>query len=318
MLEAFKEKKGAEMPLGLTKEVYWSLSNGYGVNVSMNRFQYVEDGKVKNDFLDNPQGVKDYLAMMNEWYENGWMDQNFMSTQLIFTDPALVNAGKSGVAHTMLSSVASQYSQAINNGAKFVAVPWPVKNKGDVLHANPMGATAASTATITISKSCKNPEILVAMFNYLFTEPGFNLANYGIEGESYNIEDGKVVYTDKMMENIQKGIRQYTMPPSWGPVWVDPDRQDQALPVEMTEMSKTWTTDTAAVMPPVSLTVDESKEYANINADASTYIEEGCLQFITGAKSLDEFDSFLSKLKDMNYARTVELYQQALDRYNNR
>ena len=318
MLAAFKDKKGAEMPIALTKSAYWALGSGYGVNVIANNFRYLEDGKVKNAFLDNPDGVRDYLTMMNEWYENGWIDQNFMSTQAYFTDPSLINSGKSGVAFTMFSSVAAQFSQAIDNVAEFAAIPWPVKKKGDILHANPMGMKAASTPSITITKNCKNPEILVAMFNYLFTEPGFNLANYGIEGVTYKVEDGEIVYTDELLNNIQKGLRHYTMPPSWGAAWCNPDRQDQALPPESVEMCKIWTTDLSAVMPTVTLTTEESSEYANINADAATFIEEGCLQFITGAKSLEEFDGFLSNLEGMNYARTTELYQQALNRYNNR
>jgi putative aldouronate transport system substrate-binding protein len=41
-------------------------------------------------------------------------------------------------------------------------------------------------------------------------------------------------------------------------------------------------------------------------------------QFITGQKSLSEYDAFVEQIKSMDIARCIEIHQDALDRYLNR
>ena len=57
-------------------------------------------------------------------------------------------------------------------------------------------------------------------------------------------------------------------------------------------------------------------EYSDIFSDLSTYIQENLLSFITGSKSLSEYDQFIETVKSMNLERVVELKQSALDRFN--
>lgn len=146
------------------------------------------------------------------------------------------------------------------------------------------------------------------------------LANYGIEGEQYTLdENGEYVWSEEMLKNIAEGLRKHTLPPSWAPSWVDADRQNVAMPEVALAMQETWRSDNSYVMPSVTLTAEEAGEYADISADLNTFLEENELQFITGAKSIeDEWDSFLATYESMGAARCVELYQAALDRYNAR
>ena len=46
------------------------------------------------------------------------------------------------------------------------------------------------------------------------------------------------------------------------------------------------------------------------------YIEENLLSFVTGSKSLDEYDEFVETVKSMNIQRVIELKQAAYDRFN--
>ncbi len=321
MLIAFKEKKGCEAPLTMTKSGYWNLGAGYGVyGGALGTTFYQVDGKVYDSLLDNPEGCKEYFTMLNRWYEKGLLDQNFMTATGYNPDPSFLNTGVSGAAQAMYSSVDTSLLPVQEAGGKLVAMPWPVKEKGDVLHYSPAATNSIVTPSVTISASCENPEILLAMFNYLFTEEGYMLENYGIEGEHYTLnEDGSYTYTDLMLENVQEGLRKYTMPPSWGPSWVDVDRQNVALSQSSIDMMEVWTVDASYKIPDgVALSAEEKAEYADISADLLTYVEENCLQFITGAKSFDEWDSFIDTVEQLGMRRCCEIYQQALDRYNAR
>ena len=68
-------------------------------------------------------------------------------------------------------------------------------------------------------------------------------------------------------------------------------------------------------MPQITLTADESMEYAQIMTDVLTYLSENIVKFITGQKSMDEYDSMLAELKSMGVDRATEIQQAALNRF---
>lgn len=68
-------------------------------------------------------------------------------------------------------------------------------------------------------------------------------------------------------------------------------------------------------MPPISLTTEESEERADIMIQVDTYAQEMMLKFITGAESLDYYDTYLQELDARGMQRAIEITQNALDRY---
>ena len=71
-------------------------------------------------------------------------------------------------------------------------------------------------------------------------------------------------------------------------------------------------------LPRVTLTPEESEEAADIRSDLDTYTKEMFASFIMGSESLDNYDTYLEQLKTIGVERYVELYQGALERYNQR
>ena len=76
--------------------------------------------------------------------------------------------------------------------------------------------------------------------------------------------------------------------------------------------------DGAYLMPDVSLTPEESAEYASIMSDINTYASTTVDQMVIGEASLADWDAFTDTLRGMKIERCVEIYQAALDRYNSR
>ena len=111
----------------------------------------------------------------------------------------------------------------------YIAVDGPKNTKGD----DPVlagGGIAGWTVTL-ISKNCKNPERAIQFLTYLISEEGQMDTNFGIEGETYTIENGipkltkEVAALDKSDKNKQEteiGV-QYTywmlMDNAWQAQW---------------------------------------------------------------------------------------------------
>ena len=319
-LRVFRDEYGCESPMVFTKLMYRNLGPGMGYYAGAQNAMYQVDGTVYDTYLENPDGAKEYLSLLNRWYEEGLIDQNFMSNTNIFPEASVLNTETAGCMVQMYSTVGTALMPLQEAGGELAGVPALVKNKGDEVHYNPGAVPSHVNRGVTISADCENVEILLAAFNYLYTKPGDMLHNYGIEGEQYTLdENGNYIWSEEMLKNIAEGLRKHTLPPSWAPSWVDADRQNVAMPEVALAMQETWTSDNSYMMPSVTLTAEEAGEYADISADLNTFLEENELQFITGAKSIeDEWDSFLATYESMGAARCVELYQAALDRYNAR
>ena len=153
------------------------------------------------------------------------------------------------------------------------------------------------------------------------------LFNFGIEGESYTIEDGKPVYTDLIMNNPegltkQLALAQYTRAWDAGPFVQDKEyiEQYQSLPQQQGALAS-WTSSDAAkyAMPPVTVSDADATEYSKLSGDITTYISEMTIRYITGLESLDTFESgYLETLKSMGVDRLIEMQQAALDDFNAR
>lgn len=59
-----------------------------------------------------------------------------------------------------------------------------------------------------------------------------------------------------------------------------------------------------------TLSADEQQEYASIMTPIDTYAKEQAVKFITGARSFDDWDKYVSELKAMGDI------QKAMDIYN--
>ena len=73
------------------------------------------------------------------------------------------------------------------------------------------------------------------------------------------------------------------------------------------------------VMPPVTMTPDEATEFANLNGNVDTAVQEFRGKVLNGSADLDaEWDAYIEQIKGMGVERMLEIEQAALDRYNAR
>ena len=322
MLKTFKDKYGASAPLSTVPTFLWNLGYGMGVYNILDFYQ--EDGVVKQALLDEPEKVRQFLTLMNKWYTEGLIDPDFASETNFWGNSVLISNDNTGVTCTMYTIPSALFLPSMNDeNASFTALKCPVENKGDTLMA---GYVVPDTnASWVISADCKNPELVLKWIDYMYTEEGALFGNYGKEGETFTMgDDGKPVFTDVISNNADglsydEAMRIYTYEPSWPGIYYDWERELQFVSDEDFQMCYVWDDfDHEATYYPsyASLNLEETAEYSDIFSDLSTYMQENLLSFITGSKSLDEYDEFIETVKSMNLERVVELKQAALDRFN--
>ena len=152
------------------------------------------------------------------------------------------------------------------------------------------------------------------------------LFNFGIEGESYEMKDGKPQFTDKITKDpegrtIDAMIAQYSLVGSSGIFSQRLDAVNLTRPFEQQQKAvEVWSNTDADKhsIPNIIFTQDESSSMGNSMSEIDTYVSSMVMKFITGVESIDKYDEFVAQIKTFNIDKVLEAYQAAIDRYNNR
>ena len=322
VLTAFKDQLGVYAPLSLNGNGFTDLGRAMmsGFNVDYT-WQLTGDGSVA--YGPSLDGWREYITQMHDWYAAGLIDPDFMSANSFMVDMTMVITGKTGAWCSMYTMPSLYESSSEDKEMNIVPVASPRKQAGDEIHirmqTNDIGNPTA------ISANCKNPEIALKWLDYLYSEEGAMLANYGVEGDTYTLNDsGEPVFTDKILNNPDYSFSQaqasFLCPPSSIPNHYDWTRELGSVPEKDVASYDVWgSVKDDWIMPSLSLTSDEAVERAGIMTDIQTYAQEQTTAMITGIQDVETYwDTYVETMKSMNLDRAVEITQAAYDRYLNR
>jgi len=292
---------------------------------------YVVDNTVKYGIVQ-PE-FKEYVTLMRQWYSEGLIDRDFISKNTMWYHSDYVTSVTSDdyvYFDAFYGAFEGLYASAENPNYKLRPVNVPVLTEGQQRlvrdhSAHDVSKIRNSVGTITVD--CEQPDILARWYNYMYTDEGFLLANYGTEENHYIDENGKPQYNMDLITNVPEGftamdaVNQIRLPVSVVQIY---DWSHQILPIlkpEAAEANKTWDanyTEQRTMPSMVSLTAEESSAYSAIATDIDTFVAENVVKFITGQKSMDEYDAFIEQLYTMDLEEMIAYQQAALDRYNER
>ena len=337
--EAFKVNYGCSMPVlvdekGLIGE-NGGFIGGYGTKgflinsppdiYSASEF-YQKDGQLQCSFLDD--GFRDFLAMMADWYSSGYFNSDWVSI-MGFQDawlPYILN-NSCGIFPGSLSVIDYIYNNHADEGIKLSAMPQPKVNATDEgSHFANNKSKRHATASISVTTGCQDPELAIRWINGFFTDEGITLANWGVEGQSYEIgSDGQPHYTalitdDQTGASTDTLLHIYAIFSEWPTL--NNDASYTLYDEESLAILDFWTQsgDGAWLLPRgTALTTAESAEFSTLAADFETYASEHISRFLIGEEDvMAEWDAFQSQLQSMNLDKCMDIYQAALDRYYER
>ena len=199
-----------------------------------------------------------------------------------------------------------------------------MKNKGD--QPRFINLTFETNGILWITTACKDPKTAAKWADYMYTEDGKILKNFGIEGDTYTKEGDQYLYTDKILKNekglsISEAMQLNFRSAEPGPGYCQLDQYlDQYYQLDQQKRAiVTWNAgvDTARnyMLPPITFSIDVSDEKANLELELNTYVSEQLLKFIQGVESMENYDRFVEQCHKMKVDRLIEIYQEALDRY---
>ena len=215
-----------------------------------------------------------------------------------------------------------QEVEANGKGIEFVPVGYMADQNGKINEYNSTAKRIAQPYGWAITKSGeKNIEEICKLFDYAYSEEGQTLMSWGVEGESYEVKDGKKVYTDKIMNDAQYtagiAVAKYVKPDFGN---TDVATQYALLDDRGMTTYDMWAkTDTSNAMEPTLWTSDaESGLISEIATDLTTGAEEYKEKFMTGTADPGDdkiWNEFQSKLTSLRVKEITETYNSAYQRF---
>ena len=333
VLVAFKDNYGATMWIPFSGSPLGNyLGAGYGVATTYLTFMsgrepfYQVDGTVK--FGPMEDGFFEYLAMLNQWYEEGLIWSDFASYTERFNMPPEdgILSGQFGVFFGNTANWQMWANAAEDPNFRLVAFHDPVLKAGDTNHLR-AESFLVTQGGVGISTDCAHPEEAAKLIDYCFSEEGRFLLSFGTEGKTFEYDDqGHPQYTDLITANpdglnqtaamaiyVSFGISSIEHPDTVYLVTTNTPDQDAASAIW------TETSDNAYGIPNViSMTTDESSENASLLSDIGTYVSTWLVKAIMGDQPLtpEAIQEFRDTMEgQLQIGTCIANKQAALDRY---
>lgn len=279
-----------------------------------------ENGKVQ--FGKYNPIYKEAVKLAAKWYKEGLADKEIFTRGSKSRDILLGNnlGGSLRAAYDSTASYNDKYKDTIE-GFELVPMLPPKNINGERIEGtSAMIGAAGNIGGSAISYQNENPVETIKYLDFWFSEEGSRLAEFGIEGEQYDMIDGKPVLKESVLKGNDPAVAQLRAIGAC-----------QLLPYFSTgEAAKSWSNEIALkgkemyeesgcvkpVLPSLSFTVEESETIDSLLGSIVTYMNEMSQKWLLGEGDVDaEFDTYLSKMKAMGMDECIAAYQSAYDRY---
>lgn len=284
---------------------------------------HVADIEVVDDvvrYTPMEEGFKGYLEFMNRLWNGELLDhESFTQTQdqmkskgsnnqiglfMNWFSYFVTGEDEPTTKHPMFQPLTSEYNDT------------PMTNVG----------INYTSGTYAISSSNAHPEASIRWIDYLYGVEGGTLLQLGKEGVlwEYKDEDSKTKIRLDAPDGGDWEDYRGKVTPAYGIVAPGIDLPEIYLfeeedttfedfvDKETDEKIKPYG---SVPFPSVYFTVEETEEINQIRSDLDTYMKEMKAAFVTGERSLSEWDSYIETLKDLGAERLVEIYKGAYDRW---
>ncbi len=299
--------------------------------------------------LDKP-GYKDYVKKAAEWFKKGYIDPDYITND---ADAILgkITSGQSIASYGFVGSGLGKLIPAMQDtpGFQVVACPYPVMTEGEEPWFQEVQPEANDPAiAITVACGKDNEERYkeaIKWCNELYTEEGKVLKSFGVEGVTYTKtekkpeeigpdgEKYKYTYTNIIIDDNDPGREEigahsveaalwHFMRPSNSPgLNQHADYLEGFYPYQdQKDAIKIWNQyiDVAKThkLPPYTLTDAETTRRNEITAKVYDTLDATISNIILGKADISAYDAAVAKAKKDGYDELKEIYQAALDRYN--
>jgi len=266
-------------------------------------------------------GFRDYLELMNSWWEAGILDPDFATRS---HDDYFSNMARGFLA---FGAAYGEIGQAKMTGQYFnpdwavtpLANPAPAPGVPVRLSSQNNSIVRGDQSFVTDRSYNEGIiEYVIRLFDYFYSQDGGDLMSYGIYGHTSTwAPDGSIQWIHPSLGTPGADFWTLTYQFKMRPMSFLRDSSAYHFEPEVWECIAVWgAADNSWVFPDLyALTPDEASEWAGIVADLQTHRMDQSLAFIIGARPIDQFDAYVAELEAMGLRRGEQIYQAALDRF---
>lgn len=281
----------------------------------------VVDDVIKHPYLE--EGYYEYLKLMHEWYEKGYISKDFMSD-----DPTTLF--QTGKVACVTGNGYEMYPTCKELGVPITCGRYLRHEMGDKIHTlrhywpQNGGQTFVSGAV-----SEDRLKAILKFLDYGFSEEGIVTLNFGAQGTTWDTldENGLPIYNDNMLNNptypIANAEAILKLHAQAVPLWRYGDgtcmATNQKDPENWAYRAR-WgddpDVDASYGMPPITLGAEDNERRAEIMNNVDTHAKEMTLKYITGAADLANYQKdFVDVLKSFHIEEAIEITQNAYNVY---
>lgn len=318
VLTAFKNNYNCTNSISVLSTLATPLTFGYDIKFDASQVQFgAKDGKVYS-YMETEE-AREYVDMLVQYYSEGLFNSDFLANVNMMAFDQAAAAQETGFwmsGRMTFNGMFESYIQ--DDNAALSPVKDITKTGTEVSHVGGAGKATGKNA-ISITTQNEYPEESMEFINYMFTEAGIELANYGVENETFVYENGAPTYTDMILNNpdgynsnVARSL--YTLN-AFLPYYQTQEALEMTFTSpRMAEAEEVWRSMRTPEEYTWNLNSAESDEYNTIASSLNTYMQEQLTAFVVGQRDMAQWDTFLDELRDMDLDRLTELQQQAFDR----
>ncbi|MFD1337285.1 ABC transporter substrate-binding protein [Oceanobacillus iheyensis] len=310
---------GKTIPYGGTQiqELVQWLAGSFGVmNQGPSNMNYDLDasGEVRNFAITDE--YKQMLEYINKLYEEGLIDQSIFTIEW---GQFLANASDNLYGSMIFYDPIELFGEDI--GSQYSSVAALEGPEGHQTY-NKLSSSVWDPANLVITSENSNPAATVRWMDHFYSDEGAELYYMGVEGETFEIEDGEAVYKDHILNpegdiTFEQALaKQLTWLGSInGIIKADYFQGGETAPQSMEAAEKIEPFVPEEIWPRFTFTDEENIVLQSTGQDINNYIEEMRDKFITGDEDLANWDNYVDILNQMGLEEVVEVHQNAYNRY---
>jgi len=281
------------------------------------------DGKVTHGLLET-DAVTSAMSFLNKLYTEGLLDPDYATQDRNTVDGKFMN-DQVGFEFGIQPS---KMNKALAATTPFKAVGGPnLKLTADapsyVFKTMYISALTQNCDTV-VTTACEEPGKALHWLDSFYGGEGQMLANFGIEGLSFEYVDGKPVYNyagalekDPQYTEAELKYLYTTVGTSAFPLRMMKEAYAPTVHALSMEGIERWnaSADPSRMIPNISFTAEEMEEINDMLVDLETYISIEADKLINGQTPISEIPNIQEKALSMGLDECIEIYQAAYNRY---
>jgi putative aldouronate transport system substrate-binding protein len=309
VLVKLKKEYPNSYPLAMRNGIYqffltanqWGTAMDYYYDYDKKEWRY---GQIENNF-------KEMVAFYKKLYDEKLIPQDFLSLDtnqwgnLFSNNQAFISADY--VSRIDFFNVPMKKTNPEFNMA-FMAPPAGSVPGG----AQKMPYTSELPGSIAVSSKAKDLNGVLRFIDFLYSEKGRELVSWGKEGVTYKMENGQKKFIDV---NTGADVRnKYGLSTTGTYIWYDFTAELSIYTPQAKDAVQKGMKFDDKKQPKPSFTAEENDILNNQGGSVKKAMESNIASFITGTRSMSEWDKYVSEIKALGLDKVLGVYKTAYER----